>query len=555
MKIVFPVMGAENISVQYLSTVMRDAGHEVQVAFDRSLFDDKQYFTVPFLARMFSETDNVVDAIVKAKPDVLAMSIFADNYKWGLDIAEKVRERCDCITVWGGIHPTSCPEDVIKENVVDYVIIGEGEAPFIELLTALESDESPESIPNVWMKKGDDVISNKSRVNMLGKNFPAPDKTLFENLLPMGEYYLTVTSKGCIQTCNFCMQNFLQRWEKEQGLGMFLREKPVQDVLDELKYARDHRNVKYIDIKNNVLSGNKKWLNEFLTRYPKEVGVPFRCMGHPLLLQNPKLDLPRKLKAAGCAHVQIGIESFNPDVRKKVLGRGESDEQIIKALDDMEAAGVRFSADLIVGLPGESEDDLIKSLHILSKYKCLVRASIFWLQYLPEVDITKNAFEAGLIDRESIKMMVQGEQENYLSTGSPMEAERERILKTYHVLFRMLPITSEWVIKKMLSTKIYRILHFIPFQVALIIFIDVIVSLVRNDYYSKWIMKWYMKHILKRVFGKANFISDVQASTAIQTKYTGEAGLPYGMTATPDTGGMVATPANEALGNLSVSAK
>ena len=109
----------------------------------------------------------------------------------------------------------------------------------------------------------------------------------------------------------------------------------------------------------------------------------------------------------------------------------------------------------------------------------------------------------------------------------------------------------------MLSTKIYRILHFIPFQVALIIFIDVIVSLVRNDYYSKWIMKWYMKHILKRVFGKANFISDVQASTAMQSKYTGEAGLPYGMTATPDTSDITANPSvlNEALGNISVSAK
>ena len=47
MKIIFPVMGAENISVAYLSTVLKKAGHSVQVAFDRALFDDKQYFSIP----------------------------------------------------------------------------------------------------------------------------------------------------------------------------------------------------------------------------------------------------------------------------------------------------------------------------------------------------------------------------------------------------------------------------------------------------------------------------------------------------------------------------
>ena len=48
---------------------------------------------------------------------------------------------------------------------------------------------------------------------------------------------------------------------------------------------KEKYNLKYIDIKNNVLSGNKKWIADFCERYPKEVGLPFRVMVQPLQLQ------------------------------------------------------------------------------------------------------------------------------------------------------------------------------------------------------------------------------------------------------------------------------
>ena len=58
------------------------------------------------------------------------------------------------------------------------------------------------------------------------------DKTIFAKFIPMKDYYLTVTSKGCIGHCSYCMQNFLKKWEKDENLkGPFLREKPVDILL------------------------------------------------------------------------------------------------------------------------------------------------------------------------------------------------------------------------------------------------------------------------------------------------------------------------------------
>lgn len=505
MKIVFPVMGAENISVAYLSTVLKAAGHSVKVAFDRALFDDKQYFTVRAFNRLFDESRRMINSIVREKPDVLAMSVFTDNYQWALNVAGEVRRRHKCLTVWGGMHPTALPEEVISRDEVDYLVVGEGEAPFVELLEALGKGLPPDSIPNLWLKRDGKVISNKPRPLMNPADFPAVDKKIYEKFIPIRDYYLTVTSKGCVAHCSYCLQNFLKKWEKSNDLGPFLREKPVDSVIGELKEMKERYGLRYIDIKNNVLTGNAKWFEEFVERYPREVGLPFRIMGHPLLLQKEQAE---KLKKAGCHHIQLGIESFNPEVRSKILQRNESNEEIIQAMDNIEKAGINFSADLIVGLPMESEADIVLALKSLSKYRRLIRASIFWLQYLPKVDITLTALEKGLISNESEKLINEGLQNNYLSTGSPMEPQRMRILKTYHILFRMLPIMPGRLMNLLIDSGLYRIFRYLPFQIAFIIAIDVFVSYWRKDYYSKWIMGWYFRQIWRHIFNKVETISE-----------------------------------------------
>ena len=54
-------MGAENISVAYIATAIKQKGHTAKVAFDRALFDDKQYFSVKFLADLFNQKQKMID--------------------------------------------------------------------------------------------------------------------------------------------------------------------------------------------------------------------------------------------------------------------------------------------------------------------------------------------------------------------------------------------------------------------------------------------------------------------------------------------------------------
>lgn len=495
LKVVCAAMGAENISLEAISAVLKRDGHAVQLAFDRALFNDGQYFSVPWLARLLDVKDDVVRQVVAARPDLLCVSVFADNYQWALDLCRRVRREHQCLVVFGGIHPTTVPERVIAEDCVDVVCVGEGDAAIAELAASLERGQLDTTIRNLWFKAPDGtVIRNPPRPNADLDALPLIDKALFEDHIPYRHYYLTVTNRGCVRRCAFCSENFKERWEREHQLGAFMRDTSVEKVIDEFRTMRARYGLRYIDIKNNVLSGSKKWTLEFLRRYREEIGLPFRIMGYPRLLTR---EVTQALADAGCHHVQLGVESFNETIRRDVLLRPETNDQVRAAIDHLEAAGIGYSADFILGLPGESEQDLIDAITLLRGRPGLRRASIFWLEYLPGVDLTARARTMGLIGEREIENIELGRQQNYLAHGSIEDRATRRHLKNYHLIFRLLPITPAPVVDFILRHRLQRFFRFLP-QTPILIAVDLLVSVAKRDYYAFWAIRTYGYELWRR---------------------------------------------------------
>lgn len=495
LKIVLAAMGAENISLEAISAVLKQHGHHVQLAFDRSLFNDGQYFSIPWLARLLDVKDDVVRQVIAAKPDLLCVSVFADNYQWALDLCRRVKREIDVTVVFGGIHPTTVPERVISEECVDVICVGEGDHAIAELVASIERGQIDTSIRNLWFKQDGQIVRNPPRPNANLDELPMIDKELFEDYIPYQHYYLTITNRGCVRRCAFCSENFKERWESENQLGSFMRDTSVDKVIAEFRHMRDKYGLRYIDIKNNVLSGSKKWTLEFLRRYRDEVGLPFRIMGYPRLLTK---DVTQALSAAGCHHIQMGIESFNEKIRREVLLRPETNDQVRDAIQNMEDAGLCYSTDFILGLPGETEQDLVDAIQLLNGRKGLRRASIFWLEYLPGVYITELAERMGLIGPRELENIEQGKQQNYLAHGSIEKREQVRHLKNYHLIFRILPITPKPVVDFILAHQLHRAFRFLP-QTPIIIVVDLLVSVAKRDYYAVWAIRTYFFEIKRRL--------------------------------------------------------
>lgn len=516
MRVIFAAVGSEIISIEALSSVLKAYGHQCGLAFDRAMFDDKQYFTVPFLARIFDDSKQVVKDILEYKPDLLAFSVFADNFQWCLNIAREVKKNMDVPVIMGGVHPTSVPEVCIREDCVDMICCGEGEYPLLELLESMEGGKSDYSIKNLWFKRNGQIIKNAVRPLIQNLDeLPLIDKSLFEKFIPLSEYYLTVTNRGCIAACSYCSQNFYAAWERDNRISPFYRERSVESVIQELKFMKARYNFKRVDIKNNVLSASKLWTFEFTKRYKKEIGVPFRVMGHPKTID---CEVAKVLKDAGCWHVQIGVESLNPQIRKVWLKRNETNEDIRLALEAMDSVDLNYSVDLMVGLPGESDSDIRGALEFFSGRKNLVRASIFWLKYLPSVEITQAALTHNYIGLDDLHKINQGLQPNYLSTGSVENKEiRERLLN-FQLLFRILPIAPGWFIRFTLRKGYYKYFKYLP-QVPIIIISDIIVSIIRRDHWAIYAIYSYLWEIgrrIKRLFRRQKIRGNYKASKLVK---------------------------------------
>ncbi len=326
MKVAFICPEMEVLGIQYLSSVLKQKGHHAQLFFDPQLFDD----TVTVrkrLGRIFDVKEKLIQEIIAYAPDLIAFSVLSTNYEWAINFSNKIKNQVEIPIVFGGIHPTSVPEEVIRNASVDYVIVGEGEYPFLELLDSRFDEKLLPGIQSLCFKSKGNLVFNPLRELVLDLDqLPFPDKDLFYDKMPyLQKSYTLVTARGCPYHCTFCCNEFLDKLYK----GKFLRRRSPENVIAELQGAKRKYKIKNIYFDDNTFTYDKKWLRSFAIEYKKRINLPFFCWVHPANVDEELLEI---LKFMGCRAVEMGVESLNPEVREKVFRRFYSNSDIEKAI-------------------------------------------------------------------------------------------------------------------------------------------------------------------------------------------------------------------------------
>ncbi|MFH1996613.1 MAG: cobalamin-dependent protein, partial [Candidatus Omnitrophota bacterium] len=161
MKITFVHIGREHLGIEYLSSMLKARGHTTALAYDPGIFGpEDNVLHIPFLEKLFNQRNRVLTAILESKPDLVAFSVYTGNYPWACGIARAIKSSMNIQTVFGGIHATLVPDEVIANDFVDFLVVGEGEQPLVELVDALEKRRTEFTIPNLWYKSSGSVIKN-----------------------------------------------------------------------------------------------------------------------------------------------------------------------------------------------------------------------------------------------------------------------------------------------------------------------------------------------------------------------------------------------------------
>ena len=381
-KVAFVSGPEEHLGLECLSAALKSAGHDVEVFVDPQLFKD-EVLSVPFLAGKCNFQEELLKDIVAYRPGLVGFSVTSDFSGWADDLAAKVKSHWACPVIFGGIHPTSVPEQVLSSPAVDMVCVGEGDQAIVELADSLAQGRPRTDIANVWFKAAGTIIRNPVRAAADLEVLPPPDPSLYRRkygFLVSG--YHTIASRGCPMRCSYCCHSVLKGLVGAEG---YYRVRPVAKVIDELRDVKARVRFDIVRFCDDIFPYDEAWLEAFALRYKAEVDVPFICYFHPGLVTERRMAL---LQKSGCVEVRLGIQSLTPRLRREVLSRDETNETIEKALRLVQQFRIKVVAENMLGLPGQTDEDIVSMIRFYNRIRP-DRNHFFWLRYYPGTRITE----------------------------------------------------------------------------------------------------------------------------------------------------------------------
>ncbi len=378
MKVVFilrKIVVSPQMGIMCLSASLKKAGHQTDL--------------------ICYEKENFIEKLSELKPDIVAYSLTTGAHRDLIAINKIIKKHFQVYSVFGGPHVTFFP-DIIHEEGIDAICIGEGDDAFVEFVNKLSKGESVDNVKNFWIKKGTKIIKNPPRklIENLDR-LPYADRELIYEKLPFFKKLKIkrlMASRGCPFRCTYCFNIKFNALYK--GKGKIIRQRSADHVINEILEIRKKyplKTVKFIDDTFNI---NPAWLKEFCEKYEDKVGLPFICNVRADLITP---EIVRQLKSANCILVCMGIETGNEKIRKEMLKRDMSNEQIINACRLLKKARIKIFATNMLGLPGEDLDKTFET--ILFNAKCRVDFPEFSLfQPYPSTQLTEYAVKKGLYE-------------------------------------------------------------------------------------------------------------------------------------------------------------
>jgi radical SAM superfamily enzyme YgiQ (UPF0313 family) len=423
MLVLWPVHQLEHEHAQYpgimnLSAVLKRAGIRSEV--------------------IATDEARIVERIDAEERVVLAYSTPSALAKTYIDLNQRLKaRRPDAVSVFGGAHPTYFPE-MIEQEGVDGVCIGEGEYAMLDLVRAVRDGRWPKDLENWWIKENGEVYRNPVRplIENLDE-LPLPDREVFIRAVPSaGLHAIVMTSRGCPYGCTYCYNHLYQ--DLYAGKGRLIRRRSVEHVLQELRFLKDE-GFRFIRFMDDLFTLDPKWIREFSRRYPDEIGLPFSCMVRANFIDD---EVVSDLKKAGCHRIMMGIEAGNERLRNEILNRRMSDREILDAARIIRSSGIRLVTANILAVPGGTLDNDWETVDLNIRARSNYGSASI-LQPFPGTKIHRTAEVMGLLEDDHVAALSDGGF-GYASTLKIGDRRDQRQVENLHKFFPLL-IWMPWL--------------------------------------------------------------------------------------------------------------
>ncbi len=339
-----------------------------------------------FLERKSDPHKALTELIKDFRPDIICGTATSSEFKFLCSLLDTAKKVTGVPTIVGGAHATVVPEESIAFPQIDMICIGEGEGPISDVADALSRGEGYSEIENLWVKNGKTVYKNALRplIDNLDE-VPYYDWDLFDKRQHYHSYNGRLykfarfeMSRGCPYTCSYCINSNLKKLFA--GKGKYVRRKSIKRAIEELRFLKEEKGVEFIRFIDEIfLLMPIEKLKEFAGLYKKFVKLPFIIESRAETIGKEKVDI---LKSIGVEiQVSIGVETGNERLRKEILHKSATNNQIINAYNLLEKAGLRSGSFNMMGFPRETRKEFFDTITINRKIKADVTMMSFLHPY------------------------------------------------------------------------------------------------------------------------------------------------------------------------------
>jgi radical SAM superfamily enzyme YgiQ (UPF0313 family) len=340
--------------------------------------------------------DEISLHVKKTAPDLVGISCqFTPYVSESISTAEAVKAvNSDIPVVFGGAHASVLPKAVLKSECVDYVVIGEAERTFADLVEAIAEEKSVSELEGVGYRKDAGI-----RINPLKNYISDIDSISFpaRNLLDTQAYKIRqrkctmlLTSRGCPQGCSYC--------SVASTMGTGFRTRSPENVIAEMKACVKDYDITAFDIEDDNFTLDPSRAEKILDLIIEEFGeqaIDLYAM-NGLSIFSLTEELLCKMKKAGFKHLDLALGSSSKDLNRE-MNRPADLSHAEAVLKQAARLGFPVNTYIILGIPGHSLEDMVSSILYLAEKDTFIGPSIFYPSPGTEVyqEMKKNGYALG----------------------------------------------------------------------------------------------------------------------------------------------------------------
>jgi len=390
---------------------------------------------------------SLAEVISKKKPDVTGITAMTFTMIDVIKAANTIRSVSKEIKVaLGGPHPSIYPQETASLKEVDFVVSGEGEKIFLDLVNNINDPHRLASIKGLFFKEGG-LIRGDTQEGFIEDldSLPHPDRRLlsyrkYNSLISVKNPVTTMfTSRGCPFDCSFCYK---------PHLGRRFRARSAEDVVNEMQECKAI-GIEEIFIYDDTFTVDKSRViaicNEIIRR---GLDIAWDIRARVDTIDN---DILARLKQAGCLRIHYGVEA-GTDKILRALGKGITLRQAEDAFQLTKKYGIATLAYFMIGSPVETREDIMQTISFMKRispdYVHITLTTPF-----PGTKLYEKALSEGLYEKDYWREFARNPSSKVTARYWEKELKEEELLVLIKLAYRSFYFRPAYILSSLFKLR------------------------------------------------------------------------------------------------------